>query len=86
MKQQPEELARTVADATNVMGFNEEEFCGAMARQHRTLQQGFTRLCLRWLYDLSEREHFDARNTASVEAGKAVKEALGPCGYALPTI
>lgn len=64
------ETAREIADMLNVMGFSTRKFSEAMGAQHRTLQQSFTRTCLSWLQYLSEQEHFDLRNEASVKMAK----------------
>lgn len=61
-------------------------FVEHMAREHRTLQQEFTRMVFAWLYKLAENEHYDARNEASVKAAREVVEALGEDGPALPFI
>lgn len=82
----PHELAEVVSDSLNNYVFDDQEFCAEMMRQHRTLQQSFTKLALLWLYSIGGQELFDLRNEASVEAGKKVMEALGPCGWALPLV
>lgn len=55
-----------------------EEFAEAFGRNHRTLQQTFTGVCLAWLKFLAERKkdgYYDLRNQASVElAAKIVKQ------------
>lgn len=69
-------LARTI----NTMNDREimAGFVERMAREHRTLQQNFTRLAYLWLVDLAQRHKhglFDARNEASCAlAAKIVKE------------
>jgi len=64
-----------------------EQFVATMAREHRTLQQLFTGLCLKWLYHLAAHpEHQDLRNQASVETATRVVAALGPYGATLPLI
>lgn len=43
-----------------------DEFNVAMSNQHRTLQQSFTRLCLKWLEHISKDEYrADLRNESS---------------------
>lgn len=72
------ELATNIANALNAFGFKGKDFCEAMGREHRTLQQSFTRLCIDWLRycgDLEEWQ-YDGRNEASVIVGKIVSEAL----------
>ena len=51
-------------------------FVERMSREHRTLQQTFTRLCIKWLQHLSQTEHYDLRNEASVEFAKSIKREL----------
>jgi len=59
-----------------VNGFSREplEFVTAMAGEHRTLQQSFTRLCMAWLEHLAEAPdyEFDLRNQASREVAKEI--------------
>lgn len=66
-RQSPAQMAEMMADLVNAYGSTKtNEFVHAMAGQHRTLQQSFTRLCVAWFEDLAKREHYDARNEASV--------------------
>ena len=62
-----EEAARQVTDLLNPMDFKPSEFIEAMTNEHRTLQQGFTQVCLDWIYHCSQLEpgYYDARNEAS---------------------
>lgn len=66
------QAAETVADYVNSMGHDPKEFVEQMARQHRTLQQSFTGVCLAWLKHLSELKEFefDGRNEYSVQISK----------------
>lgn len=57
-----------------------------MSREHRTLQQGFTRLAVAWILDLAKREHYDLRNEASVTLAKKIVEKVGSEGFCLPFI
>ena len=70
------ELATQVAYVINNFSFRYKDFCDEMGREHRTLQQSFTRLCIEWLRYCSELEHYDARNEMSVRVGKIVAKAL----------
>ena len=68
-----EQVARDMFKMLNVMGGrNSQDFIATMGREHRTIQQNFTKLCFAWIKDLSEREHWDARNEASVRFAKSV--------------
>ena len=65
--------AERVAEMLNVFGFDNDGFCDAMCRQHRTLQQNFTRLCIAWLATCaSDGYRYDGRNEASHEVAKAL--------------
>lgn len=84
------ELARTVSHSLNSYGHDEtiSEFVEAMVREHRTLQQTFTKLCVEWFKALSE-DHdsgrYDLRNEASCKLAKLVTE-LGVDKLAMPFI
>jgi len=60
-----------------------------MSQDHRTLQQGYTRFALEWLYHLSQvpEGNYDLRNQASVEIARKIDKAVD-LKYArlLPTI
>jgi len=50
-----------------------DELVEELLRQHRTLQQCFSRFCLRWFERVAEATHgFDLRNEASVELAKEI--------------
>lgn len=74
----PEQMADEMSKFLNTLSSDErtEKFIEEMRRDHRTLQQSFTRLCLAWIADLAEREHCDARNEASVRVAKEIKRAI----------
>jgi ABC-type uncharacterized transport system ATPase subunit len=63
--------AKVIADEiTNYVNTfsRRDEFNEAMSREHRTLQQSFTRLCLKWIEHVSKEEYrTDARNEQSKE-------------------
>ena len=69
-------LAEAISAELNSFSFNYKDFCEAMSREHRTLQQSFTRLCIHWLRYCSELKNYDGRNEASVIVGKIVAKAL----------
>jgi len=74
----PDEMAEEMSKFLNTLSSDErtEKFVEAMRRDHRTLQQSFTRLCLAWIADLADREHYDGRNEASVKVAKEIKRAI----------
>lgn len=84
----PEEMARACSDFVNNYNLDSETFCQAMANQHRTLQQSFTRLCLAWLKKCAELESancFDLRNEAGVKLAKRIVDTFKDDMY-LPLI
>lgn len=75
--------ADVISAMLNIFGFDYRGFCEAMEREHRTLQQSFTRLCVEWLMTCaSENYQYDERNEASHTVAKqmmdSVKEAHLP--------
>jgi hypothetical protein len=72
------EAARVVSKCLNSYGNSEsvKGFLAEMERDHRSLQQSFTTLCVAWLQNLAAREHFDLRNEDSVKLARAVKPIL----------
>ena len=85
------ELTNTITNHLNSYNDKSEEFNDAMSREHRTLQQNFTRLCLKWLeYVASNDYNTDARNEQSKEVAqtllngfKELKIKEGYSGYSL---
>lgn len=60
------ENARIISDMVNNMSFSPEELCKELTKDHRTLQQNFTRLCLEWIKTCASDEYrYDERNKAS---------------------
>jgi hypothetical protein len=74
-KKTAKEMVEVMSDfvnRTNKQGV--ECFIKEMGREHRTLQQGFTGICLKWLEHLASLEdlQYDERNKASVETAKEI--------------
>jgi hypothetical protein len=66
------EIAENITDYVNTFS-RRDEFNIAMSNQHRTLQQSFTRLCLKWLEHISKEEYrTDLRNQASKEIAQKI--------------
>lgn len=63
------EVASALTTAVNCF-FDERKAAEYMLREHRTLQQTFTRVCVEWLFALSKQEFYDDRNAASVKLAK----------------
>ena len=69
------EVASVMTDFVNNFGCDKQGFLEAMGREHRTLQQSFTRLCLRWIeYVASDDYHYDGRNQYSHTTCKQMVE------------
>lgn len=60
------ELVEEITDYVNSFNDKGPAFCAAMASQHRTLQQSFTKLCLQWIEHVGSPDYrTDARNEDS---------------------
>ena len=70
------EMAQQITQYVNNLSFSPDEFVNEMSRQHRTLQQRYTLLCVAWLKKLANTEYYDDRNKASVEFAKSIKKEL----------
>ena len=82
-------LVRLMASFVNTTSkIATEAFVDEMSREHRTIQQSFTRLCVAWLMHLGldVHEQYDDRNAASVRLGRAFVENIPHDIRNLPTI
>ena len=69
--------AMEVSDILNSMGFVPELFCAEMAKDHRTIQQNFTRLCFEWIKTCASDEYrHDERNRATYVKCKAIVDTM----------
>jgi hypothetical protein len=60
------EVVQTMSNFVNSYSRTHEEFCTEMSKEHRTLQQSFTRLCLQWIEHVASDEYrTDGRNMGS---------------------
>jgi hypothetical protein len=74
-------LPEYITDVLNFMSNDTERgylvFCRAMERQHRTLQQAFTRLCVAWfVYAADPAYRTDARNEGTHELAMSLLPLL----------
>lgn len=68
-------IVNDLSDYVNTYSDKSKEFNEMMGREHRTLQQSFTRLCLAWLeYVGSDQYRFDGRNESSHKTIKIMLE------------
>jgi hypothetical protein len=71
------EVASVMSDFVNNFGCDKQAFVNEMAKDHRTLQQSFTKLCLKWIeYVGSDEYRFDLRNEDSHTTCKAMISAF----------
>lgn len=70
-KQTAKEAATIMSDFVNSFSNPEDDFCKEMSFQHRTLQQSFTKLALRWLETVASPNYMtDGRNMDSQEVAR----------------
>jgi len=68
-----QKLVEQITDFVNSYSIDSDGFIEAMSREHRTLQQSFTRLVLKWLeYVASDEYRYDGRNQGSHEIAKRI--------------
>ncbi len=71
------QLVEEFGNFVNTFGDKSEEFNAAMSCQHRTLQQSFTKLCLKWLEHCASDEYrTDGRNEQSQKIARELLEGF----------
>lgn len=69
--------ANEVSNMLNSLGFAPELFCAEMRKDHRTIQQNFTRLCLEWIKTCAQEDYpHDERNRASHVKCRAIVDRM----------
>lgn len=69
--------ANEVSDMLCSLGFVPELFCAEMRKDHRTIQQNFTRLCFEWIKTCAVDDYpTDERNRASHVKCKAIVDTM----------
>ena len=84
-------LTNDITNYLNTFGDKSDEFNSAMSREHKTLQQNFTRLVLGWIEHVASEDYrHDGRNEAShntckqlMEGFRAIQEKEGFTGETL---
>lgn len=81
-------IVKEITDFVNTFTLNQEEFNEEMSRQHRTLQQSFTRLCMKWIEHVASDEYqTDLRNESAKSVSKKLiqpfkdEHGYNPSGY-----
>jgi len=68
-------IVSNLTDYVNTFGDVHTEFIKNMETEHRTLQQSFTKLCLKWMEHVGSSEYrFDDRNKQSHETCRLMLE------------
>ena len=80
------EDANTIMGVLNNICFDYDTVARALSVQHRTLQQSFMRLAMKFVEAEAKAETWDARNEATVQISKKIVDALGSEIAALPNI
>ena len=61
----------------NSFSFDPEEFCKEFTKEHRTIQQNFTRLCIAWIKTCASDDYrHDERNRASHVKSKYIVDTM----------
>ena len=73
-----EAAAQVMSNFINNLSPEYAEFCQIMAKDHPTLQQSFTRLCLEWIKTMADKDQrfIDPRNEESHKVCNKIKTAL----------
>ena len=95
MSQDVQQVVDALTEYANGFG-SPEEFAEELGKQHRTLQQGVTRLFVGWMRRLRDenstpsggmvRKTFDARNEASVVLARLMFEEIDGQHFHLPSV
>jgi len=75
----PKEVANYISRFVNTLSLesNSEKFIAEMNREHKTLQQSFTKFCLLWIENCASDEYrTDGRNEAAQNISKEVIETF----------
>jgi hypothetical protein len=77
MENKAQHIAREMSNFLNSFSFDHQGFIGEMGKDHRTLQQSFTKLCLKWIeFVASDEYRFDLRNHDSHEVCEKLIKAF----------
>ena len=84
-----EEVVKALSEFVNCHSHHDyEQVISLMSREHRTLQQQMTRICVMWLEHLStlEEHGYDLRNEGSVKLAKQLLSGVESSDLYLPLI
>lgn len=66
--------------------YETDQFIATLENGHRTLQQNFTGLVMKWISHLAKQQHYDGRNEASVKLAKQIVKAVPEDQWYLPLV
>lgn len=76
-KTREEILAEHIGNDINTYNFDNKKFNEKMSREHRTLQQQFTSICLAWIEHVGSSEYqYDGRNEYSHKQCKNIVQFM----------
>lgn len=80
MREREEERKQEVENVSNMvnkLSFSPQDFCKRFLKEHRSIQDDFTHLCITWLKTIGSDDYeFDDRNKRSHEIAKMIKGFL----------
>ena len=77
MENKAQNIAREMSNFVNSFSSDHQGFITEMGKDHRTLQQSFTKLCLKWIeFVASDDYRHDLRNQDSHEICKKMIESF----------
>ena len=85
-------VVKVLADYVNRFDHDHKEFAEELSRQHRTLQQGATRLFMDWMKSVYDKDidstgqSHDLRNEATVKLARKMFDTLEANDFYLPCI
>ena len=79
-------VVKVLTDFANRSDQDHKEFSEELAGQHRTLQQGVTRLFMDWMRLAAADVHYDLRNEATVLLARKMRDTLEENDFYLPHV
>jgi len=79
-------VVKVLTDFANRSDQDHKEFAEELGNQHRTLQQGVTRLFMDWMKVMAEQRNYDLRNEATVVLAQKMRDYLHPSDFYLPHV
>jgi len=77
-----QKLVEDISHFVNSYSSDHEKFITFMSNEHRTLQQSFTKLCLKWIeYCASDDYRYDGRNEASHQISRELTQLFKQINY-----